>query len=159
MKRLLMVAGLIGAAVILTSPAQANDWGCEVLLCAASSNPSWQGVQACHPPMHRLISEMSRPGFSWPTCPGAGTGAPGFERYEECPSGWHPTFDQTRESGGGSLSLCARTVNTCGGRFSHRADCETTETQPRPVRSDPYFFDIRNQDGSGVIRHWFNLRR
>jgi hypothetical protein len=29
---------------------------------------------------------------------------------------------------------------------------------PRPLREDPYYFDIRADDGN-VNRHWFNLRR
>lgn len=43
----------VGAALLVIGglgvPAQASDWGCEVLLCASSSNPSWRGVPACHP--------------------------------------------------------------------------------------------------------------
>jgi hypothetical protein len=58
----------------------ASEWGCEVLLCASSSDPSWRGVQACHPPMYRLISAMNGWGFKWPTCLEAGTGEPGYER-------------------------------------------------------------------------------
>ena len=37
-------------AFYFTSPSQASDWGCEVLLCAASSNPSWHDVASCRPP-------------------------------------------------------------------------------------------------------------
>lgn len=155
MKKLLIVAGLLSAAVMTTTPAKASDWGCEVLLCAASQNPSWHSVQQCLPPMHRLISEMRRPGFSWPTCPGAGTGRPGFERHEECPEGWQPAMDPGADRSNGQ-NHCSRTVNTCGGQFSHRDDCQQVEYQPRPVRADPYYFDIQQAEG-GTIRHWFNL--
>ena len=52
----------LAAIIAIVSPAasflpdvdaQASEWGCEVLLCASSSNPSWRGVPACHPPMNR----------------------------------------------------------------------------------------------------------
>ncbi len=32
------------------------DWGCQVLLCAASSAPSWHQVPYCVPPMMKLIT-------------------------------------------------------------------------------------------------------
>jgi hypothetical protein len=66
---------------------QASEWGFEVLLCAASSNSSWRSVSACHAPMSRLISAMNDWGFKWPTCPEAGTGRPGYERFAACPAG------------------------------------------------------------------------
>ena len=71
--RLTATATILAAATWLSSPdrAEASEWGCEVLLCASSSNPSWRGVPACHPPMYRLISAMKGWGFSWPTCPEA----------------------------------------------------------------------------------------
>jgi len=28
----------------------------------------------------------------------------------------------------------------------------------RPLREDPYYFDIRHDDGN-IARHWFSLRR
>lgn len=83
-----VVLGLFLTAAVLPAPAAASEWGCEVLLCASSSNPSWRGVSACHPPMNRLISAMKKPGFDWPTCPEAGTGSPGHERYADCPEGY-----------------------------------------------------------------------
>jgi len=85
-----------GAAFSESRLATASEWGCEILLCASSSNPSWRGVPACHPPMNRLISAMKRPSFSWPTCPEAGTGRPGYEQFEECPVGWAATTDPGR---------------------------------------------------------------
>ena len=63
-------AAIVSAAtwISFTYDVEASEWGCEVLLCASSSNPSWRGVPACHPPMNRLISAMKKPGFDWPTC-------------------------------------------------------------------------------------------
>lgn len=69
--RLTVTATILSAATWVSSPdrAEASEWGCEVLLCASSSNPSWRGVPACHPPMHRLISAMKGWGFRGPLAP------------------------------------------------------------------------------------------
>jgi hypothetical protein len=149
----LLAQGLAGA-MLLNGAQQANagQWGCEVLLCAASSDPSWRGISACHPPMNRLISAMGRPGFSWPTCPEAGTGRPGFERYDDCPSGW--SIGGRRQE----ADICTQTVNGCGNWHWGRENCVQTVTMPRPLRSKPYYFDITSQDGA-VSRHWFALAR
>ena len=136
---------------------EASEWGCEVLLCASSSNPSWRGVPACHPPMHRLISAMGKWGFSWPTCPEAGTGRPGHERYGECPAGWS-VGHSTQDRGGGQPDLCVQVRNSCPSGFGGRDGCEQTVTMSRPLREDPYYFDIRHNDGN-LTRHWFNLKR
>lgn len=137
--------------------AEASEWGCEVLLCASSSNPSWRGVPACHPPMHRLISAMKGWGFSWPTCPEAGTGKPGYEAYEECPAGWSVS-SSNQDHGAAQQDICVQIRNTCPSGFGGRDGCEQTITMPRPLRQDPYYFDITHDDGE-VSRHWFNLRR
>lgn len=136
---------------------KASEWGCEVLLCASSSNPSWRDIPACHPPMYRLISAMRGWGFSWPTCPEAGTGKPGYERYSECPTGWSVGYSNP-DHGGGRADLCVQVRNTCPSGFGGREDCQQTITMPRPLREDPYHFDIRD-DAGGATRHWFNLRR
>ncbi|MBU2146976.1 MAG: hypothetical protein KKD02_11575 [Alphaproteobacteria bacterium] len=158
MPKLLSTACLLSAAAWLTSvnQATASEWGCEVLLCASSSNPSWRGVPACHPPMNRLISAMRGWGFSWPTCPEAGTGRPGYETYDECPAGWN-VGDSNQDHGSGQSDICVQVRNTCPSGFGGREDCQQTVTMPRPVREDPYFFDITHDDGN-ITRHWFNLR-
>jgi hypothetical protein len=78
--KLASIATILSAAAwfSLIDRAEASEWGCKVLLCASSSNPSWRGVPACHPPMYRLISAMRRPGFSWPTCPRGRNGQTGL---------------------------------------------------------------------------------
>lgn len=136
--------------------AETSEWGCEVLLCASSSNPSWRGVPACHPPMYRLISAMGRPGFSWPTCPDAGTGKPGYERYEECPAGWTVgSSDPDRR--GGTNDLCVQARNSCPSGFGISDGCQQTVSIQRPLRADPYYFDIPTD--ASITRHWFNLRK
>ena len=139
-----------------TDRAEASEWGCEVLLCVSSSNPSWRGVPACHPPMYRLIFAMKGWGFSWPTCPEAGTGKPGYEVYAECPLGWG-VGSSNQDHGVGQGDLCVQVRNSCPSGFGGRDGCEQTVTMPRPLREDPYYFDIRDDAGS-VMRHWFNLR-
>ncbi|WP_108610516.1 hypothetical protein [Aminobacter sp. MSH1] len=157
--KLLSTACVLSAAMWFTpvDQAHASEWGCEVLLCASSSNPAWRGVPACHPPMYRLISAMGKWGFSWPTCPEAGTGKPAYEAYEECPAGWNIGYSN-QDHGGGQPDLCMQVRNTCPSGFGGRGDCQQTVTMPRPLREDPYYFDVRDDDGN-VTRHWFSLRR
>ncbi len=157
--RMISIATVLTAAAVasLTHRATASEWGCEVLLCASSSNPAWRGVPACHPPMYRLISAMGKWGFSWPTCPEAGTGKPGHETYDECPDGWN-VGSSNHDHGGGKRDLCVQVRNSCPSGYGGRDGCEQIVTMPRPRREDPYYFDITAGDGK-VTRHWFNLRR
>ncbi|MGV1760529.1 hypothetical protein ACQZ6F_27425 [Rhizobium sp. A22-96] len=162
------------------APAHADEWGCEVLLCAASDNPSWHGVESCHPPMQRLITAMGEPGFSWPTCTEGGTGKPGYERFADCPTGWQPAQGE-EDSGHGlseDLSLCTRTVNVCGSKqsdsdnrggndpidvdritrvYSSSSTCEYSESIARPLREQPYYFDLPGEQGGAPERHYFDL--
>jgi hypothetical protein len=160
--------------------AQASDWGCEVLLCAASDNPSWHGVESCHPPMERLITAMKRPGFSWPTCPEGEAGKPGYDRYADCPTGWQPAVGDQNGSHERSkeLSRCSRTVSICNGRtprrfhsdrqeitrdgvtreYSGRNSCEYREYVDRLLRAQPYYFDINSAQDGTTERHYFDLR-
>lgn len=157
--RLTSMAAIFSAAACLwlADRAEASEWGCEVLLCASSSNPAWRGVPACHPPMHRLISAMGKWGFSWPTCPEAGAGRPGYEAYDECPAGWSVGFSNDDHSGRQG-DICVQVHNACPSGFGGSDGCEQIVTMSRPLREDPYYFDIRHDDGN-VTRHWFNLRR
>jgi hypothetical protein len=111
--RLTSIAAVLSVAAWLSlgDRVEASEWGCEVLLCASSLNPSWRGVPACHPPMYRLISAMKGWGFSWPTCPEAGTGQPGYEVYDECPAGW--SVGSSGQDHGGQDDLCVQVRNTC----------------------------------------------
>ena len=140
------------SSLALSSPpvaAQDAPWGCEILLCAASSNPSWKGVPYCIPPMTKLIAAMKLPGFTWPNCPQAGTGKPGYEPYEDCPVGYLPYKDLDRNG-----ELCKK-PDKCQGYGDNRL-CDTGEIIARPVKKDPYFFDIPNSENQSQ-RHWFNL--
>lgn len=159
--------------------ARASEWGCEVLLCAASDNPSWHSIASCRRPMEKLIGAMKRPGFSWPTCPEGGAGKPSYERYAECPAGWTASSGTDNRNGGGSadLSRCRRVVDECGqgrrGRwqvgpnsgdrltrfFSDHNSCRSTELMARPLRDEPYYFDIRDDAKTISQRYYFSLNR
>lgn len=176
-----LVACIVSMAFtgLATTSADASEWGCEVLLCAASSDPSWRGVASCHPPMEKLISAMKKPGFSWPTCPEGGADEPGYERYEECPTGWMPTAGQDGPAGrtAQGQSRCMRVVNHCTGHQGFRMNeggreatetgagrvqssgnaCPYIEYAPRPLRTHPYFFDIRDESTGSSSRFWFEL--
>ncbi len=179
MKRMLSArATLVGfALVLIAASAKSEDasWGCQVLLCAASQNPSWHGVGYCVPPMTKLISAMKKPGFSWPICQEANTGKPGHEVYEECPAGTTIGYSaQGDNDWQGAPDQCIKTVNVCqysGNRGTHTQGsgavirgvyendndgCLQQITTPRPRRADPYFFDIPNNQGVKQ-RFWFNL--
>lgn len=157
--RLSSIATILSVATwaLSANPSKAGEWGCEVLLCASSSDPSWRGVPACHPPMNRLISAMGKWGFSWPACPEVGTGKPGYEAHDDCPDGWN-VASSNQDHGGRQGDLCVQVRNTCPSDFGGRDGCEQIVTMPRPLREEPYYFDIRHDDGN-VTRHWFNLRR
>lgn len=178
MKHVFYAAGAVIAAALIPTTAKAQDasWGCQVLLCAASSNPSWRGVPYCVPPMVKLINAMKRPGFSWPICHEAKAGRPGHERYDECPEGMI-AVSSNDEHGRREQDTCMKRVNTCrqpfprtisgdqlGGTYTghygggRNEDCVQTISIPRPLRSDPWYFDIPNDKGVSE-RYWFNLRR
>lgn len=171
----ILTAGLIGAACVhMAAPAKAEDasWGCQVLLCAASQNPSWHGVPYCVPPMTRLIAAMKEPGFSWPICDEAKAGKPGRENYEDCPAGTTVGYSSQRDNGWrGEPDQCVKTINVCRSpgqgdayagltirrNYGNDGDsCIQRIATPRPRRANPYFFDIPNDQGVKE-GFWFNL--
>lgn len=178
--RLFTIATLlmVGSTSVSTAiPALTDDasWGCQVLLCAASQNPSWHGVPYCVPPMTRLIAAMKEPGFSWPICHEANAGKPGHETYEDCPAGTTVGYSSQGDSGSrGDPNQCFKTVDLCrsssqlgsneglkGGTvrrvFGNQGNsCIQQIATPRPRRAEPYFFDIPNDKGVKE-RFWFDL--
>jgi hypothetical protein len=160
-----LIVAMFMTATVNPTPASASGWGCEVLLCASSSNPSWKGVSACHPPMNRLIAAMKKPGVDWPTCPEGGTGTPGHETYAECPEGYRAGRKSNRNSFAEEDDLCVKTVNICRGdahglyHSDRQRNCMQTVSVPRPLRSEPYYFDIKNDTSGQTQRHWFSLNR
>lgn len=151
------------AAFLPVGEATASEWGCEVLLCASSSNPSWRGVSACNPPMTKLIAAMQLPGFDWPTCPEAGTGSPGYRAYDQCPAGYSLSHSMLRNGINPEPDLCTKTENICTNAqhdiaaYNRDSSCIQTISIPRPRRSEPYYFDIKNDTSGRTERHWFEL--
>ncbi|WP_029875126.1 hypothetical protein [Rhizobium leguminosarum] len=174
----ILVATLIGTALgtpVGGAKAEDASWGCQVLLCAASKNPSWHGVAYCVPPMTRLIAAMKDPGFSWPICHEAKAGKPGRENYEDCPAGTTVGYSSQGDGGWrGEADQCIKTVDVCRSPMERNAHtrqsgmtiersfgnghdgCIQQVATPRPRRADPYFFDIPNDQGMKE-RFWFNL--
>ena len=168
MRRLILVFG-IASTTIFTPVALAEDeFGCKVLLCAASENPSWRGVPYCVPVMAELYSMMNAWSFTWPVCTSAGAGGPGYEQYDDCPAGWtagvinsgsssgvisvvgssgqHVCQKQSQSFFGCNDKSSPSSVSTYGGN-------SCLQTIPRPLRADPYYFDIPEHK-----RVYFNVR-
>jgi hypothetical protein len=123
--RSLTFSAILAASAGASGKAQDAEFGCKVLLCAAASNPSWPSIPYCVPVMNQLYAMMRSLRFRWPVCTAAGTGAPGYEPYQPCPTGWQETGQNTQTSSvanggsdtGGSSSmrsggndLCARRI-------------------------------------------------
>lgn len=168
--RRLLISSFLAATALLTSPAFSEDeFGCKVLLCAASENPSWRGVPYCVPVMAKLYSMMKSWSFAWPVCTSAGTGAPGYEQYDDCPEGWTASVigsesnrDVFLTSGDGGQHVCQKETQTffgCNGDmgFSNtvtgHGGRNCVQTIPRPLRAEPYYFDIPDHK-----RVYFNVR-
>lgn len=143
------------------------SWGCQVLMCTASSQPSWQSVPYCVPPMTKLIAAMKLPGFSWPICQESNAGKPTYEPYEQCPSGFSSESTGKKHF---QRELCVRIVNKRP-EAKEYSDAEiTTEMggsdeqyvrgykimQFRKRKENPYYYDIPNDQG-GKKRFYFNL--
>ena len=88
--RALVVAPFV-VATLCVEPANADDWGCEVLLCL--SNPAGPtAVEQCKPPIQRLWDHL-RHVHDFPTCDmaksdkGRSFAKQGFIYYDMCPLG------------------------------------------------------------------------
>lgn len=143
--------------VMNTPQAQASDWGCRVLLCA--SNPAgWQNISECRPPMIKLIRCLAKTNpCSWPTCPEAGTGGPGFEPFAACPAGTTP--GQSGREGG---FVAAANGSSCGRNTGVRTTRDGDSDEQwiitgRPRNPNPYYFDIPNSNTGQTERFRFNL--
>lgn len=161
--KLLMLTSVIGGATFSEGRADDASFGCQVLLCAASSNPSWSGVPYCVPVMHRLFDLLAA-GHSWPTCPEGHASAPGYQPLEDCPQGTAPATRQETDSGShnsvgqygieyrqddnGAYCAPPNELNSLHWSGPDRATI-------RQKRVDPYFVDISTANGTS--RFWFSL--
>ncbi len=162
-KRLQLLAGIGAAFAVFATNATASEWGCEVLLCASSSAPPWQGIPSCHPPMEKLLLAMAGWSFSWPICPEAGTAAPGYEKYEPCKDGYTAihTGDDYGSSGASDANTCVKIVDVCksrGGMTEETGSCnQIVDHYARKVRDNPYYFDLKSTATGQTTRRYFNL--
>ncbi|MGR9235000.1 hypothetical protein ACVMIX_006664 [Rhizobium leguminosarum] len=179
MKNLLVnsvVAACCLAPPYLTSPgkAQANEWGCEVILCLSNPGGPTQ-FAACRPSIQKLWRELAE-GHSFPTCSGATfhSSRPGYEPYY-CETGYRlktdygprgqeticmsaalqpvsdalcPNVGESRSSGNGSV-LSPRWQRSDGGRR-----CMGYPTARPKVRSQPHYVDV-TIDGMATQRVWY----
>lgn len=148
----------------MATPAMASDWGCKVLLCAVSDNPSWQSVPSCLPPMYKLIACKFKTfgACPWPTCPEGGTGKPNYERYADCPAGWTPLSSSSTGTGRNTLNVCVQRRDGCGAELRksvRQTGSSCIVSMPRPLRTEPYNFQIRNSQSNQVETHWFSLKK
>jgi len=173
------IAWAVVGFTTMDAKAQDASFGCKILLCVASQNPSWQGVSYCVPPVLKLLAiRKVHPGY-WPSCPEAGTGKPGYIEYEDCPAGTSPTIINRESGHGGNMRgtpACAKPVQTACSKLYNRdhrvgnsnypenagsyrvgGGCTTTEIIARPRRKDPYYFDIRDEESGSITRVYFNL--
>ena len=138
LKKVLIAATVITGAALATTPGQASEWGCEVLLCSMSTNPTWQGVPSCIPPMTKLMNAMHGWFFSWPTCSEAKATRPRRSNYEPCPAGQ------------ASIALSDLSPG-CYDASSQKASFAIP-------RERPWYFDMTDEDGTKT-RYWFSLSR
>lgn len=190
MMRMSIVSAAVSAALYIGSPhssqAQDAEFGCKVLLCAGASNPSWPSIPYCVPIMNQLHAMMRSVRFRWPVCTAAGTGAPGYEPYQPCPTGWQEVSSNASTGNGvsGSLlnggnDLCARRlppdptgqptqsslpggqvqcVSSSGDNVGASGSGQTCfEYRPRLQNERPYYFEVRSSNGVPT-RVWFSVR-
>ncbi|MBY5851219.1 hypothetical protein ELI54_02340 [Rhizobium ruizarguesonis] len=160
----------------LTSPgtAQANDWGCEVVLCLSNPGGPTQFAE-CRPPIQKLWRELAE-GHSFPTCTGVGfrSSRPGYEPYY-CDTGYRL---ESNYGPRGQETTCVSTALQpvsdafCphagdGYNFSDgsvlsprwqlldgRRQCMGYPTARPNVRSQPHYVDV-TIDGAATQRVWY----
>lgn len=166
---LFSVSALLIGVGLPDKPAQASDWGCEVLLCL--SNPGSPTEYAeCVPPITKLYSHLAK-GGSFPTCSGVGFSAskPRYEPYE-CESG----FNLVRVRNEASETVKATCQATAFTELKshaclHDKDmpsmgkwevvdgkrlCGYYEQKAPSIREKPNYVDV-TIDGSGTQRVWY----
>lgn len=171
----LLAACFVASPYLISgSKAQAEDWGCQVILCL--SNPGGPSQYAeCRPPIQKLWRELAE-GHGFPTCSGVGfqSSRPGYEPYY-CDTGYKLMGDDSRAGRQVtcvstapqpvSESLCWNsndTYHTSNNsvllprwqRVDGRRQCMGFPNARPNVRSQPHYIDI-SIDGAGKQRVWY----
>jgi hypothetical protein len=157
-----------------TGRAQANDWGCEAILCLSNPGGPTQFAE-CRPPIQKLWRELAE-GHSFPTCSGAifHSSRPGYEPYY-CETGYRL---ESNYGPRGQETTCVSTALQpvsdafCphagdGYNFSDgsvlsprwqlldgRRQCMGYPTARPNVRSQPHYVDV-TIDGAATQRVWY----
>lgn len=176
----LLLNSVVAACCILSSylispgKAQANDWGCEVILCLSNPGGPTQFAE-CRPPVQRLWRELAE-GHSFPTCSSVGfrSSRPGYEPYY-CDTGYRLESDYgPRGQETTCVSTALQPVNEafCSNvadsysfssgsvlsprwqREDGRRQCMGYPTARPNVRSQPHYVDV-TIDGVAAQRVWY----
>jgi hypothetical protein len=146
------------AAFASTAPARAQDasFGCKVLLCALSTNPSWTGVPYCGPLMSQLFGILNN-GGSWPICDAANVSPVGYNPYGACLGGTTAVSLTSSRSGSSyvadsSGASCGAPIATPSGMSGGCQSVSDSGSQclaisARPANPTPYFVDITTATG------------
>lgn len=104
LRKVLLAAPIMTAAIGFSQVAHADDWGCQVLLCL--SDPRGPTTEAeCRPPIEKLWRHLAK-GRSFPSCSLAGSADSGtgsfarrvYDPYDPCPEGLVPAGGYVAQS-------------------------------------------------------------
>ncbi|MBX5133263.1 hypothetical protein HJB80_11410 [Rhizobium lentis] len=174
LKSLLAICCMTPSYLISGSKAQAEVWGCQVILCLSNPGGPTQFGE-CRPPIQKLWRELAR-GHSFPTCSGVGfhSSRPGYEPYY-CDAGYRLRGGDG--SGGGQVTcvatspqpvsnaLCSQDADNFGThdnsvlsphwqRQDGRYRCTGYPIMRPNVRSRPHYIDV-TIDGATTQRVWY----
>lgn len=172
-----LAAGLMLVAPA-TLPVRAQDapWGCQVLLCAAATTPSWSGIPYCVPPMTALFQQLAR-GGGWPSCPEGGeTSGLGYQPFKPCAApdvniNYQPEVDgsqgmiisagvfQADPNGAycGNPDLASYSTGFDNGMGTFTSQPIAQQLTHAVANPEPYYVDI-TPTGAAPTRFYFSLQ-
>jgi len=144
-----LLVGLAIAGMMSVSPAEADNWACEVALCL--SNPAGpMAVSQCVPPITKLHKHLAK-GRSFPLCKSA-DGHVKFTRYgkdyyEDCPAGAKTVYRSDDDRSLRSRKFCEIFTPIHGrrGAVGHSRD----DRDGNRYSGQPYY-DVRTINGQKV---------
>jgi hypothetical protein len=125
--------------------AQDAEFGCKVLLCAAASNPGWQGIPYCVPVMSQLFSILNS-GGSWPSCPQGNASGMTVEPYQACAS---PNQNYAIDGLGNQGCSNARCSGGAVPNVRYASSIPVTPTPYGPYCANPQFVQCSSAKGGG----------